>query len=50
VLSRSGFEFVDTGLLRGVLQAQPGRFPARGGGFPWAIAREEAAKLLQPVD
>jgi hypothetical protein len=49
VLSRSGFELGATGLQLGVLKAQPGRFPACGGGF-LGECREEVPKLLQPVD
>jgi hypothetical protein len=49
VLSRPGFELGETGLQRGVLQAQPGRFPACGRGF-LSECREEIPKLLQPLE
>jgi hypothetical protein len=49
VSSRSGFELGETGLQRGVLLAQPGRFPACGGRF-LGECREEISKLLEPVD
>jgi hypothetical protein len=49
VLSRPSFELGETGLQRGVLPAQPGRFPACGGGF-LGECWEEIPKLLQPVD
>jgi hypothetical protein len=49
VSSRSGFKLGETGLQRGVLPAQPGCFPACGGGF-LSECREEISKLVQPVD
>jgi hypothetical protein len=49
VPSRPGFELGETGLQRGVLLAQSGRFPACGGRF-LGERREEISKLLQPVD
>jgi hypothetical protein len=49
VSSRPSFELGKTGLQRGVLLAQPGRFPACGGGF-LGECREQIPELLQPVD
>jgi hypothetical protein len=49
VPSRPGFELGETGLHRGALLAQSGRFPACGGRF-LGERREEISKLLQPVD
>jgi hypothetical protein len=45
VLSGPGFELGETGLQRGVLPVQPGRFAACGGGL-LGECREEIAKLL----
>jgi hypothetical protein len=45
VLSRRGFEFGETALQLGVLQAQTGRFAACGGGF-LSECREQIPKLL----
>ena len=47
--SRPSFELGETGKQRGVLEAQPGCFPACGGGF-LGECREETPKLLQPLE
>jgi hypothetical protein len=49
VVSRLGSELGEAGLQPRVLEAQPGCFPARGGGF-LGECREEIPELLQPVD